>query len=330
MTWDFVSRPRESWRSRSRSRSESPDPLSSLSERFHESPSGLMVPDDATLSPSQSVRFGSLTGADWAMHEVCPKCNTSYPVGTAHKCSGSLFSRWALQYPSAGASTAPWGQYQTYGGVAGVTCATCGITVPAGRIHICLGAVGAGRQYDPGMGTPPPLPTEKRSLPVIGYRAWKVRLGGYRLGYGQQRQLRSTGVPGGYIWTPGVQTARCSGADYCFVDGLHVTVPNERHECGLYVLANLDEVATHVAPVHDVVVGAVLGWGKVVLHEDATGVEGWRAQYAQVVALLDMKFSDENDALALDISKAYGVPVLERDALELMVREFGDPVTEGE
>ena len=68
------------------------------------------------------------------------------------------------------------------------------------------------------------------------------------------------------------------------------------------------------------VVGAVMGWGRVVQH----GAVGWRAQKARVVALLDCKWSDEHLALTHQVAEAYGVPVLERDPLELYVKEFGE------
>jgi len=61
--------------------------------------------------------------------------------------------------------------------------------------------------------------------------------------------------------------------------------------------------------------------GKVVQH----GTEGWRAQYARILTLLDCKFSDAQLEATRGAAKEYNVPVMERDGMERYVREWGDP-----
>ena len=87
------------------------------------------------------------------------------------------------------------------------------------------------------------------------------------------------------------------------------------------MLGNLDEVESHQAIGDGITVGAVMGWGKVVQH----GKEGWRAEYAKIIALLDCKYSKGQLRNTQQAAAAYGVEVKSRDALEAMVSEFGDP-----
>lgn len=282
MSWDSLKSRLGSWMSRSPSPSSSPDPLASLSEKFHESPSGLAVPDSLnsflSAHPALDARFGDIMSNDWLIR--CPHCNTNYRMGDWHSCQTSA--------PVYVAKLTPFTAY----------------TAPL-----------------------PPLPVEKRRMPVIGYRAWATDAS-YRLGYGSQRRLKSTGAANSF-WAPGSNVAKCHGSFACLrVRGPgtlgYTDIPNPDCECGFYVLADADKVTSHVNLTENHIVGAVLGWGKVVQH----GGEGWRAQYVRIVALMDMKFNDANTKLARDISETYGVPILERSALELVVREYGEPVTE--
>lgn len=260
-------------------------PFSSPS-KYHESPSGLLIPDALSLSPSQSVRFGDIWSNDWMGFQYihrCPHCGANFGKGTNHWCSGVVVNTTGqntiLSPPSLFSSSQD----------------------PA----TCL----------------EPLPVVKRTMPVIGYRAWSVDQC-WELGYGTQLRLRSTGI--NHNWTPGINAARCGGYDRCHAAPLYTNslIPNEHHHCGLYVVADADSVQKHIKTLgQNHVVGAVLGWGKVVQH----GNEGWRAQYARVIALMDMKFNEANDEIANRISQAYGVPIVERPALERYVSEFGDP-----
>jgi hypothetical protein len=162
---------------------------------------------------------------------------------------------------------------------------------------------------------PPELPSEKREMPVIGYRAWGFS-SKFRVGVGRDVALKSTGV--NYHWLPGDNHALCTGATSG--PGGH-RAPDQRCHCGFYVLASLDEVEGHQQVGDGIVVGAVMGWGKVVQH----GTEGWRAEYAKIIALLDCKYSKGQLRNTQQAAAAYGVEVKSRDALEAMVGEFGDP-----
>lgn len=165
--------------------------------------------------------------------------------------------------------------------------------------------------------TAPPaldLPTEKREMPVVGYRGWKWATK-FRLGLGTRGHLASHAMGPG--WRHATETAACAS-------GMPHLSPDPGCGCGLYVIANLDELDTHITIDDSMVVGAVLGWGRVVQH----GREGWRAQYARILALLDCKFSDAQLKNTRDAAKEYNVAVMERDGLERYVREWGDPFAE--
>jgi hypothetical protein len=162
---------------------------------------------------------------------------------------------------------------------------------------------------------PPVLPSAKREMPVVGFRAWNFS-SKFRVGVGRDVALRSTGV--NFHWKPGENHAICSGATSG--PGGHVA-PDPNCHCGFYVLANLDEVESHQAVGDGIVVGAVMGWGKVVQH----GKEGWRAEYAKIIALLDCKYSKGQLRNTQQAAAAYEVEVKSRDGLEAMLSEFGDP-----
>ena len=158
---------------------------------------------------------------------------------------------------------------------------------------------------------PVALPVEKREMPVVGFRAWGCSQS-FKLGWGRKTRLKSTGVAG--EWSPGINTASCNGSTH--------TAPDENCACGFYVLTNLDEVENHVGINDGVVVGAVMGWGKVIQH----GTEGWRTQYARILGLLDVKFSKQQDKVTRDVAEQYGLEIYGREALETYVKEWGDPL----
>jgi hypothetical protein len=89
------------------------------------------------------------------------------------------------------------------------------------------------------------------------------------------------------------------------------------------VLATLDEIENHNVIAAWLVVGAVMGWGKVIQH----GTEGWRTEHARIVGLLDCKFSTAQSKNTQVAAKEYGLEIYERSALEQYVREWGDPFT---
>lgn len=158
------------------------------------------------------------------------------------------------------------------------------------------------------------LPIEKREMPVVGYRGWKWQTE-FRLGIGTRGHLASHAMGPG--WRQATETASCQA-------GQPHLAPDPNCGCGLYVIADLDELETHVTVETNMVVGAVVGWGKVVQH----GREGWRAQYARILALLDCKYSEAQLENTRQAAKEYKVPLLERDGLERYVKEWGDPFAE--
>ena len=65
----------------------------------------------------------------------------------------------------------------------------------------------------------------------------------------------------------------------------------------------------------EVVFGAVLGWGRVFLHEN-----GWRAQAAQVVCFTSIGLPREEDVA---VAAAAGLPLVPSSAVETYAAEFG-------
>ena len=167
------------------------------------------------------------------------------------------------------------------------------------------------------------LPRAKRERPVVGYRAWRTQKVQH-LGREPEYELRSTGTP--YTWQAGTNEALCK-------DGLYhnhgspenqFQVPDPDCSCGFWVFNSLDRLEQEIDNVvrYDLV-GAVMGWGKVVQHGDT----GWRAQFVKPVALLDLKLGRQNTKLAHQVGVRYGMPVLEREALEWLVREHDGQLT---
>ena len=117
-------------------------------------------------------------------------------------------------------------------------------------------------------------------MSTLGFRRWRVSTGG---------DLVGLGVP--QVWEPGRQVAVCrglEGAGFGNCAPFRVwpdhPVPAMRSRCGIWA---------HKAPIRPCLcgdpgspthgaVGVVRLWGRYVEHET-----GWRAQYAQVVALVD-------------------------------------------
>jgi hypothetical protein len=158
-----------------------------------------------------------------------------------------------------------------------------------------------------------PLPTEKREMPAVGYRAWRLQ-GKFRLGLGKQQMLCSTASMN--AWQSGVNIAACSMAT------VHEAAPDQFCGCGFYILHDMDQLDSHVQLDDYSIVGAVVGWGKVIQH----GAEGWRTQYARILGLLDCKYSDTQLKNTRIAAKAYGVEVYSRENLERWVKEWGDPL----
>lgn len=182
------------------------------------------------------------------------------------------------------------------------------------------------------------LQPETRSMPVVGFRSW-LPTTDFKLGIGHSPRLAAMNHQYGR-WMPGVNVAECHAKTYSPGAGFFTfsyepsepvkhatfeTAPDPDCTCGFYVLTDLDKVPwrwTYGSTEQIGFVGAIVGWGRVIQHGD----EGWRAEKVQVIALLDAKWSDEHTAKTHELAEAYGVPVLERNALELLAREYGDPL----
>lgn len=93
------------------------------------------------------------------------------------------------------------------------------------------------------------------------------------------------------IWKPGPNRASCLFSRH--------RSPRPDCDCGFYALYSLDAVA---ALDSRFVVAAVVGWGDAELHAD-----GWRCEWAQVVALLAPRLRGRRRIRQL--AHAYGVPV---------------------
>jgi hypothetical protein len=163
------------------------------------------------------------------------------------------------------------------------------------------------------------LPHGQRPLPVVGYRSWKLwqTAGGVTL-----KSLYKSGH-----WPVGVTRARCLHCAAWMVN--QHPVPNLSCECGLYAFSTPVEAARKIEqPLGAVsgasdqpvsVWGAVVGWGRLIQH----GSQGWRAQYARPVALLD-----SGHALLETAAARYGVPLLPWSGVQMVAREHGQPLTE--
>jgi hypothetical protein len=146
----------------------------------------------------------------------------------------------------------------------------------------------------------------KRDMPVIGYRAWELST------YAPDLQLHS-------LVTDTVWDAKGTTKAECHCGTVAHQRPDEHGACGLYVLAHLKDVPDWADEPR--VVGAVMGWGKVIQHKS----EGWRAEYARPIAFLDTSLYEEDPNLQR-LADQFGVPLLDRKGLELYVKEFGDPL----
>jgi len=120
---------------------------------------------------------------------------------------------------------------------------------------------------------------------VLGFRGWRVSPSGL---------LMSAAADDG--WVPGENVAICPR-------GMH-QAPASGCGCGLYAHYDFASVPASMGARdrEGVMIGAVAGWGRVILHPD-----GWRAERARVLA-----FFRQGPASALARSETlYGVPVVD-------------------
>jgi hypothetical protein len=162
------------------------------------------------------------------------------------------------------------------------------------------------------------LPADKRPLPVIGWRVWRLRQAAEGV------VLES--LFGSERWDVGVTSAKCRRCPP-WMTSQH-RVPEVFCGCGLHAFSTSAEAVRHaerrLAAVFagrgqpPPVVGAVVGWGRVVQH----GSQGWRATYARPIVLLNT-----GQPLLEDAALRYGAPLVSMRGMCLLPLEFGEALT---
>jgi hypothetical protein len=183
--------------------------------------------------------------------------------------------------------------------------------------------------------------TIELDYPVIGIRHWQ----GYPSEYGYLRSLFGHG-DGLYEWKPGINEAACmmrAKVHNIGVGPIDPIAPNEQCKCGLYAYHELNERQSRAGRVPRIT-GIVRG--RMLCHPD-----GWRSQYAEVLALItgifprtrtmprhqpieDGRFfesSFEIPQICIDdhvraIAARYRLPTVSAQALPDIALEFGRPV----
>ena len=153
-----------------------------------------------------------------------------------------------------------------------------------------------------------------RQLPAVGWRTWRVATGPD----GAVLEGAFSGVP----WDPDTTHAVCDRGPSA-MPGPH-PVPAISCECGLYAFSTPDEALRCLVMSPDeidgggpppFVAGAVIGWGRIVQH----GRQGWRAQHARPVALLDT-----GHPMLKALALRHRVPVVSAQGFRLLPLEFGE------
>jgi hypothetical protein len=157
------------------------------------------------------------------------------------------------------------------------------------------------------------LPERGYQVPAIGWRTWRVGTDAT----GAVLEGAFSGVP----WDPDTTHAVChlcpSG-----IAGQH-PVPAASCECGLYAFGTPDDALRYLVMPPDeidgggpppLVAGAVIGWGRIVQH----GSQGWRAQHARPVALLDT-----DHPMLTSLALRHRVPVVSAQGFRLLPLEYG-------
>jgi len=163
-----------------------------------------------------------------------------------------------------------------------------------------------------------PPPGAGPRVPVVGWRTWRARP------VPPDAVLESPyrGEP----WEPGVTHARCRRCPP-WLARVH-QVPAPSCDCGIYAFSTPEDALLHLVrqavtlddrdPLALPVVGAVIGWGRIVQH----GLQGWRAEHARPVALLDTGHS-----LVEAAARYHHVPLVSMAGLRLLAREYGEVLT---
>lgn len=177
--------------------------------------------------------------------------------------------------------------------------------------------------------------TETLTHPVVGVRAFFLypRRGDWLLENTYPAQGEDPGLYSMTChtrWYPGVNTARCCPP--MDIPRLRLTTCNDPPSlvcnCGLYAYHSL-EIAAHNYNNYFLGCFAVVrGWGKTICHPD-----GWRAQFAEVLALIGDQPSISRGAVQFwrppaikYLAKTFEIPIVPYGAFPAMLTEFGQPV----
>lgn len=172
--------------------------------------------------------------------------------------------------------------------------------------------------------------------PVLGVRAW------YLYPRKNSPLFENTyptaeDIPGLYSttcatqWWPGINKAEC--APPFLIPHTAFTPPcphppSPLCNCGLYAYHDLLMCVGHWSSYFIGGFGIIRGWGRMQLHPN-----GWRAQYAEVLALISGQPTPEHAAVKFwrpqtigYLAKEFQVPVVPFDAFPAMMTEFGRSV----
>ena len=154
--------------------------------------------------------------------------------------------------------------------------------------------------------------------PAVGFRLWRIEemLTGPRLASPYRHS----------VWVPHVALeAECREEAGNGLPKAHRQAsrmaPLSDCSCGIYAYHEAERMLDGIAD--GLVGGAVLCWGRVVIHN-----EGLRAQFARPLALAATEpiFVETHDRNVRRLAAAYGVPLLTDSHLGLYAREFGESV----
>jgi hypothetical protein len=161
--------------------------------------------------------------------------------------------------------------------------------------------------------------TSRFEGPVVGFRAWRI--------HGRQLwPMRYSALRG---WPTGDVQAVCESASMVSSRDHFAPAPAEICSCGLYAFYEIDALFEQLDDAQ--AWGAVLGWGRIELHQD-----GFRSEWQRPVAIsapTDMgkwigAWLPEGAEAVLrrscaHIASRYGVPLVEHEQLEAVACEHG-------
>lgn len=147
---------------------------------------------------------------------------------------------------------------------------------------------------------------------VIGFRAWKLADDGTLWPRSISGLERLCAEP----WEPGPNRARCV---YVGFSRSPHPVPGADCDCGLYAHHTVGELRRYRR--EDDVLGAVAAWGDMQVHRT-----GFRAQYAQVVALVAVHDTARAGAVRWAADR-HGVMLVGQDDLDKEVTAHGSPLS---